>query len=110
MGKNIRIVPGDGVFQFSGATASTINLTYSSNDETLKFAGTDNSIILRNNPLYETDARFNVEGGGNVKIGGIDRIDSSGVWQGPAAVNATGQKGVKGIVGPTASTADQGDK
>src|SRR5210317_2041930 len=110
MGKNIKIIPGDGEFQFSGSTASTINLTYSESDETLKFAGANNAIILRDDPLYETDARFNVEGSGKVKIGGTDRIDSLGVWQGPAAVNATGQKGVKGIGGPTASTADQGDK
>ena len=92
MGKNIKIIPGDGEFQFSGSTASTINLTYSESDETLKFAGANNAIILRDNPLYETDARFNVDGSGTVKIGGTSRINSSGVWQGPAAVSGTRSK------------------
>ena len=39
MGKNIKIIPGDGEFEFSGSTASTINLTYSESDETLKICG-----------------------------------------------------------------------
>ena len=95
MAKNIKIIPGSGLFEFSGSTASTINLTYNSTGETLNFAGAHSAILLHNTTLYETDAHFNINNG-KVKIGGSDRINSSGVWQGPASPEATGDKGTKG--------------